>query len=310
MSWLRQVAVCLAIVFSAGVTANFARASTMGSLAPHDAATMPEAQQQQWVSDPRTKCRALDSDADPADTIAWQGACTAGLISGTGTLSFLSGGRTIETITGSFSGGVLQPGHVLAIWADGSKYDGDQSAGQFDGLGAFTSPRGDRLDGQWKTGALNGRVANPRATERRSGPTVIAMKASGKTANPMVKVCRRLAQAEVPAPLQPWHNRRPCVCRQDRTRPMVEALSWAHLQFPRCLLRFVSDLISPPPHQPHLVLKSHRTHEHRRRLPPMRRRDPPRPRKIAGACRCIRHWDGRSSPSMVRLSSSPQWKAD
>lgn len=131
----------------------------MGSLAPHDAPPNAAAQEQQlWVSDPRNGCKVLGSDFDPGDSVSWSGACAVGLAWGPGTLIFLNHGRTIETISGTFAYGALSPGHVSAKWSDGSRYDGDQSGGQFDGTGAFTSATGDRFQGEWKLGALNGRA--------------------------------------------------------------------------------------------------------------------------------------------------------
>lgn len=129
-------------------------AAAMGSLAPHN----PDGQLKgRWLADPSTNCWAVDSDYDPGDTIMWQGRCQARMTSGPGTLTFFNNGRTIETISGTFDRGLLQPGHVTAVWADRSRYDGDQSGGQFDGQGIFTSATGDTAEGQWKAGALNGR---------------------------------------------------------------------------------------------------------------------------------------------------------
>ncbi len=138
--------------------ADAACASTMGSLGPHDASAAPDAKQQ-WIADPRSNCRALDSDFDPDDSISWQGDCVGGLISGSGTLSFLNKGQIVETITGTFGGGVLEPGRVSAVWADGARYDGNQSDGQFDGTGIFISATADKLSGEWKAGALDGNAS-------------------------------------------------------------------------------------------------------------------------------------------------------
>lgn len=112
--------------------------------------------QQQWVADLRTGCRALDADFSAGDSIQWQGACVGGLVSGSGTLSFLNNGKVLETLIGTFGSGALLPGHSSAAWSDGSKFDGNQSNGQFDGVGQFMSASGDKINGQWKTGALNG----------------------------------------------------------------------------------------------------------------------------------------------------------
>ena len=130
---------------------------SMGSLAPRSS-EVPGTSQQEWVSDPRTNCRALDADFDVGDTIQWQGECASGMINGAGALSFLNNGRVLETVTGTFGSGALLPGHVSATWSDGSRYDGEQSNGQFEGAGDFVSATGDKIDGAWKAGALNGKA--------------------------------------------------------------------------------------------------------------------------------------------------------
>ena len=153
MSRAGRVALCLGISLGASAFACNALAS-MGSLAPRDPTKAAGAQE--WVADPLTNCRALDSDFDSGDSIQWQGACVGGMASGPGTLAFLNNGHVLETITGAFGGGALLPGHVSASWSDGSKYDGDQSNGQFEGMGNFVSATGDKINGEWKAGALNG----------------------------------------------------------------------------------------------------------------------------------------------------------
>jgi hypothetical protein len=147
MSRTGRIARCLGVALGVSAIACDANAS-MGSLAPRSPGTAGNAQQE-WVVDPNTNCRALDS-------VRWQGACVGGMVSGPGTLSFLNGGRALETITGTFGGGALLPSHVSASWSDGSKYDGDQNNGQFEGMGSFVSATGDKINGEWKAGALNG----------------------------------------------------------------------------------------------------------------------------------------------------------
>jgi hypothetical protein len=154
MSWAGRAALSFGVALC-GFSGVSAYASTMGSLAPRS----PDGQQSRWIADPRAKCLAVDSDFEPGDGIAWQGSCAAGMISGPGTLTFLNKGRTIETITGTFSSGLLEPGHVTALWADGSKFDGDQSGGLFEGTGVFASATGERAEGEWKAGALNGKAS-------------------------------------------------------------------------------------------------------------------------------------------------------
>lgn len=156
MSRTGKVVLCLSAALLTSAIAREADAS-MGSLAPRSPGPASNAQQQ-WVIDPRTNCRALDADFDLGDSIQWQGACASGMASGAGTLSFLNNGRVLETITGTFGGGALLPGHVSAIWSDGSKFDGDQLNGQFEGMGSFVSATGDKINGAWKSGALNGKA--------------------------------------------------------------------------------------------------------------------------------------------------------
>lgn len=132
--------------------------AAMGSLAPHDA-TGSQSAAQQWLADQRTACRALDPDYMIGDAVSWEGACVAGMAIGAGTLTFFNNGRVIESVTGVFGEGALMPGRASAVWSNGDRYDGEQSAGQFDGYGKFTSLKGERIEGQWKSGALNGKAS-------------------------------------------------------------------------------------------------------------------------------------------------------
>jgi hypothetical protein len=143
------------IILVAGAEQS-ANAQTMGSLAPRIADS--GSAKEQWVTDSKTNCRALDPSFVEGDTATWQGMCTAGIANGTGTLVTFGHGKQIQSITGAFGGGILQTGHVTAIWADGSRYDGLQSHGLFDGNGVFSTAGGDRLEGEWKSGMLEGRA--------------------------------------------------------------------------------------------------------------------------------------------------------
>ena len=134
---------------------GFAFAVTLGSLAPHDGRP-----NQQWVTDPRTHCIAADPYYDPDDSIAWQGACRKdGMIYGSGTLTFLNKGRVVQTVSGMFTDGMPKVGRVVARWSDGSKYEGEQLGGLFNGSGKYVSPKGDTLEGEWKMGVLNGKAS-------------------------------------------------------------------------------------------------------------------------------------------------------
>lgn len=129
-------------------------AAAVGSLAPHDVAGP-----QQWLADQRTACRALDPDYMTGDAISWSGACVAGMANGAGTLIYVNDGRVIETISASFNEGTIMPGRASAVWSNGDRYDGGQSAGLFDGFGKFAATKGDKIEGQWKGGAPNGKAS-------------------------------------------------------------------------------------------------------------------------------------------------------
>lgn len=222
MIWAEKALLCLCIVLGGTATA---RATVTGSLAPHGAEELPGIQQrqQQWISDPRTKCQALDMNFNSGDSVAWPGYCPGGLVTGTGTLSFLRRGQVIETVSGTFGSGVLQPGHVSAVWTDGSKYDGNQSNGLFDGEGVFSSTNGDKLEGKWTSGeldgvpqvqgippaasgapnesttpaVLSGGVAGSATTAQSSGPTTVQPAAGGEAASRPTQVAS--AAPSVPA---------------------------------------------------------------------------------------------------------------
>jgi hypothetical protein len=112
----------------------------------------------QWIADARTGCRVFDTNYDDGDEASWSGQCHAGLAEGAGTLTFSSGGKVEETISANLHRGNVQDGHVVATWADGSKYDGEEKGGHMNGMGVFTNAQGDRLEGHWIDDELTGNV--------------------------------------------------------------------------------------------------------------------------------------------------------
>lgn len=109
-----------------------------------------------WLRDEQSGCKAPDPNFSENDGIVWLGACRNGVIDGPGTLTFTNKGQPQVTISGTFRDGNLESGHAALSWPDGSKYDGDQTGGKFNGQGVFISAQQDRLQGTWKDGALNG----------------------------------------------------------------------------------------------------------------------------------------------------------
>src|SRR5438105_474504 len=123
------------LIFCCAIS-GFGYASTMGSLWPQNVSSSPGKQQnQQWVSDPRTKCIVAAPDLASDGGVSWQGRCRNGMADGPGSLALLNRGQVVETIVGTFSDGLLQPGRVTATWSDGAKYEGDQLGGLFNGAG-------------------------------------------------------------------------------------------------------------------------------------------------------------------------------
>jgi hypothetical protein len=131
---------------------------TATAAAPADSAAQQDAQDGGWLVDPRSGCRVLDANYDDGDAASWSGACRNGLAEGAGTLSFSNAGAVLETVAANLHRGVVQDGHVIAAWSDGSKYDGEEVGGHMNGAGIFTSAKGDRLEGQWTNDTLGGRV--------------------------------------------------------------------------------------------------------------------------------------------------------
>ena len=119
----------------------------------------PPSPQTHWLRDEQSGCRAPDPDFAEGDGIVWSGACANGVVSGAGTLTFLNKGQPQVTISGLFRDGDLESGRASFAWPDGSKYDGEQVHGKFNGQGVFLSAQQDRLEGEWKDGKLNGHAA-------------------------------------------------------------------------------------------------------------------------------------------------------
>ncbi len=107
-----------------------------------------------WLLDPQTHCYVFYTDPHPADSVTWSGECANRVASGQGTATFTDRGRFAEAVSGNFQGGAAE-GAVRVNWADGSHFDGFESAGRFNGKGTLTTAKGDRFDGQW----VNDRMA-------------------------------------------------------------------------------------------------------------------------------------------------------
>ena len=156
MSFGARVALAVCLVGGVGCVAVPAAGQNGG--APQTIAQQTVSAQTHWLHDRQTGCRAPDPDFAEGDDIVWSGACVKGLVNGAGSLTFLNKGQPRVTINGTFRDGALEAGHASLAWPDGSKYDGEQIGGKFNGRGVFYSVQQDRLDGEWKDGALNGKA--------------------------------------------------------------------------------------------------------------------------------------------------------
>lgn len=108
-----------------------------------------------WLTDPQTECYVFYMDRHPADVVTWSGDCADGMASGTGMATFTDRSRFVESISGPFLKGAAE-GNVRVTWADGSHFEGTESAGRFNGPGVLTHANGDRFEGQWTNNRLNG----------------------------------------------------------------------------------------------------------------------------------------------------------
>jgi hypothetical protein len=158
MLWAARTALAGMMLGSASTAAIAADVDLIGANRAAAPAAQQDSKNGQWLVDPRSGCRVLDVNFDDGDAASWSGVCKNGLAEGAGTLTFSNDGAVLETIAANLHRGVVQDGHVVAAWADGSKYDGDEVGGHMNGAGVFTSAKGDRLEGQWTNDALSGRV--------------------------------------------------------------------------------------------------------------------------------------------------------
>ena len=107
----------------------------------------------QWLKD--GDCSLYSAGASPGDTVQWTGACVAGYAEGLGTATFTHEGQT-QSFTSNFVHGVIPDGHVITRWGKGWSYDGETTAGRFNGFGVLTTEASERFAGRWDNGKMNG----------------------------------------------------------------------------------------------------------------------------------------------------------
>jgi hypothetical protein len=122
----RRRTMAAVLVLGAGLAAS--------ASAAHIAAGSPR-----WVLDPRTGCYVYDPDVQPADTAAWSGDCSDRRATGSGTAVFSAGDRFVESLSGTFAGG-LATGAIRINWADGAHFEGHAVSGRIVRQDASTTP--------------------------------------------------------------------------------------------------------------------------------------------------------------------------
>ncbi len=87
----------------------------------------------EWITDPNTKCKVANAFPSAAEAIAWTGQCKDGYAEGNGVAQWFKAKKPSQ-----------------------KKYEGEMRAGFMNGKGVFTFTNGDRLDGTFKNGSLDG----------------------------------------------------------------------------------------------------------------------------------------------------------
>ena len=133
----------------------------------------------QRLYDSQTDCAVFDVAGFAAEKASWDGPCTHGLASGRGTATFFKRGGESETISAEFLDGIVADGSAEIAWSDGAHYTGRARDGRPDGTGVLVDAKGNRFDGVWKDGALNGRGSITWTNGDRYEGDLVAGKAEG-----------------------------------------------------------------------------------------------------------------------------------
>ena len=92
-----------------------------------------------WIQDRESQCWAANPHPQENESIAWSGMCEGGLVSGTGTLTWIRAGRITGRDQGTFKEGRLAGrGKITSV--DGTAYEGN-----FPGDGVLTLPDGRKV---------------------------------------------------------------------------------------------------------------------------------------------------------------------
>src|SRR3954464_109371 len=95
-----------------------------------------------WIRDVAKNCWAANPDPEVGESVTWTGACSSGLVSGEGTLTWYINGRLVGRDEGTFRGGELF-GHGRISQVGGATFEGD-----FPGKGVLTLPDGQKIQAE------------------------------------------------------------------------------------------------------------------------------------------------------------------
>jgi hypothetical protein len=121
--------------------------------------------QQGWIADARTGCRVWHANPQLDASVAWSGACRNGLGHEPGVLQWALNGRLDTGEGGPRTGSIgshavatwVMSGPGVATWANGDRYDGEWRNGNMDGHGVAIWANGNRYDGEWRDSRMDGR---------------------------------------------------------------------------------------------------------------------------------------------------------
>jgi len=141
----RGIAVALAALFSAGI-----EVATL----PVDRG--PSADDPHRLYDRQADCAVFEIAGFAASRATWDGPCAGWLASGHGTAMFLDKDGRDEILSANFRDGRVADGSAEIRWTNGAHHAVGVIEGAPGGAGVLTNANGDRFEGSWQNGVLNG----------------------------------------------------------------------------------------------------------------------------------------------------------
>jgi hypothetical protein len=126
------------------------------AVAPRTQAQSAKAMSDQFTVDAATGCAAYNPSPTAGESITWKGPCAAGHLTGTGTLTWIVNGKTMNTRTGDWKDGRPDKSGEVKM-ADGSTIIGNWVAGMLEGFTRVVYADGTPMyEGQYHQDVWNG----------------------------------------------------------------------------------------------------------------------------------------------------------